>query len=51
MIKHVYIEIVKRGDDTGQVVQYAYDTAHAYTMINTIMPKLRAGYYYKIITI
>lgn len=38
-------------EDRQDIVQYAYDRVHAQTLIDTVMPKLRHGYYYKIITL
>lgn len=48
-MQKVHITIVKRGEDTGSIVQYAYSKEQAQKLIDTVMPKLQAGYYYKIV--
>lgn len=44
-----YIEIVKRGDDCGRTIQYAESIEQAEKLIHDVLPKLQAGYYYKIV--
>ena len=48
-MKNTYIAICY--EDREDIVQYAYDRLHAETLIKTVMPKLRYGYKYKIITL
>lgn len=42
----IYIELRKRGDDCGPIVQWANDYTQAYKLINSVMPKPLPGYYY-----
>lgn len=45
----IYIELVRRGDDCGPVVQYANSEKQARLLIEKVMPQVAAGYYYKIV--
>lgn len=45
-----YILIIKRGEDSGRIVQWATSIEHAQQLIADIMPPLLPGYYYTIIT-
>ena len=45
----IYIQIVKHGDDSGTVVQYAYTIEQARNLIANVLPKNKPGYSYQII--
>jgi hypothetical protein len=47
-MKKVYIEIRRRGDDCGHVVQYAYSVKQAQLLIEKVLPSTLPGYFYTI---
>lgn len=48
-MKRVLIELVKRGDDCGAIVQYAHSIKSARYLIENVLPATLPGYYYRIV--
>lgn len=46
----IYISIIKNGDDSGEIIQYAKSIEQARNLIENVLPKAKSGYSYRIDT-